>query len=190
MIKSRFYKKLPKNHCLAPFKDLPTATNHRTDSLDNDIIYPDHPDEHYDVTVDVEVPVEGRWTGGGTISWEATIPEGAHVTHGFQFHCDLRRPNRLEVNWTGGKRWHMMELLAAECVMNPNLPLPDPPEAPINEVFAIGEGRYNNARVHIAYFYFTDVGEPGLNDFAWIMITAPDGTVVLQAEGTLLKGNH
>jgi hypothetical protein len=131
-----------------------------------------------------------RWTGGGTIDWAATIPEGAHVTHGFEFHCDLRKPNRLEVNWTGGNRWHMMELLSADCLMNPELPPPDPPVAPVNEVFAVGEGRYNNHRGYIAEFHFTDVGEPGVNDFASITITAPDGTIVLQAEGHLEVGNH
>lgn len=86
----------------------------------------------------------------------------------------------------------MMELLSANCLMNPDLLPPDPPEAPINELFATGEGRYDKeGRGYIADFHFTDVGEPGgLNDFASITITAPDGTIVLQAEGTLLKGNH
>jgi hypothetical protein len=136
-----------------------------------------------------EVGLEGRWTGGGTITWDASDPPGAHVTHGFQFRCNMLPPNRLEVNWEGN-RWHMMEILSVTCLMNPDLPPPDPPYAPINEVYATGEGRYNNQRGYIAEWYFTDVGEPGENDYAEIVITAPDGTVVLDAEGYLEFGNH
>jgi uncharacterized repeat protein (TIGR01451 family) len=133
---------------------------------------------------------EGRWTGGGTISWDATIPEGAHVTHGFEFRCSLRPPNNLQVNWGKTERFHMTELISASCYMNPDLPPPDPPEAPINEIYGHGVGRYKNQRDYTIDFYFTDVGEPGENDFARILITAPDGTVVLQVEGTLEYGNH
>jgi hypothetical protein len=139
-----------------------------------------------------EEPASCRWTGGGTIAWEATIPEGAHVTHGFQFRCDLRPPNRLQVNWghPPGDKWHMTELLSATCIMNPDLPPPDPPVADCNEVFATGVGRYNNQNGYICDFHFTDAGQPGVNDWADITITAPDGTVVLEAEGYLEHGNH
>jgi uncharacterized repeat protein (TIGR01451 family) len=137
-------------------------------------------------------PSDCRWTGGGTIDWEASIPEGAHVTHGFEFHCDLRRPNRLQVNWghPPGDKWHMTELLSATCLMNPELPPPDMPTAPCNEVFATGVGRYNNEPGYIADFHFTDVGEPGVNDWADITITSPGGEVVLEAAGYLAVGNH
>jgi len=130
-----------------------------------------------------------RWTGGGSIGSGATIPKGASVSHGFEFRCDLRKPNNLQVNWEGNK-FHMTELLSAYCVMNPNLPPPDPPEAPANEVFGSGVGRYNNVRGYMVEFHFTDVGEPGYNDYAAITITSPGGEVVLQVEGTLSSRNH
>ena len=134
-------------------------------------------------------PSQGRWTGGGTIGTGAIIPAGVRVTHGFEFRNDLDKPNNLEVNW-GGNRFHMTQLLAANCFMNLELPPPNPPAAPVNEVIATGIGKYNGVAGYTINFHFTDVGEPGLNDYASITITAPDGTVVLQVAGTLHYGNQ
>ncbi len=133
---------------------------------------------------------QGRWTGGGTIGTAACIPAGVRVTHGFEFHNDLDKPNNLQVNW-GGNHFHMTELLTATCWMHTELGLPDPPYAPVNHVIATGVGRYNGVDGYLIAFEFTDQGEPGLNDFARIKITTPDGTTeVLRVEGYLEYGNH
>ena len=102
----------------------------------------------------------------------------------------MNSPN-LEVNWTGGNKFHMLEMLSARCLLNPDSLPPHPPwHAPINEVFATGTGRYNNVEGYMVEWHFTDHGEPGSDDWSDIVITAPDGTVVLDARGHLRKGNH
>jgi len=40
--------------------------------------------------------------------------EGMRVTRGFEIHCDLRKPNNIQVNWEGN-RFHLDELTAAIC---------------------------------------------------------------------------
>ena len=132
---------------------------------------------------------ECRWTGGGTIDTGAIIPNGVRVTHGFELHCNLNVPNNLEVNW-GGNRFHLEELLSADCFMDPMLPEPNMPVAGCNTIIAHGVGRYNGTSGYTIDFKFTDVGEPGKNDFASINVTAPGGTVVLQVSGNLKNGNQ
>ncbi len=57
-------------------------------------------------------PAPGRMAGGGSVFTEA----GAHVPHGFELHCNLkRRPNNLEINWGAGNNFHLDSLTAAVC---------------------------------------------------------------------------
>lgn len=148
---------------------------------------------------------QGRWTGGGTIDDGAYLPEGVRVTHGFELHNDLRKPNNLEVNW-GGNHFHMTELTFADCWLSDEYPLPNPPKAPVNVVVGIGTGKYNGVDGYNIGFRFTDAGEPGSNDFARIVITEPGVPIttamlagpgpvlitgtVLEVDGNLNKGNH
>jgi uncharacterized protein with FMN-binding domain len=136
-----------------------------------------------------QITEQGRWTGGGTIGSGAIIPRGARVTHGFELHNDLDKPNNLEVNW-GGNKFHLTELLAAQCFWNNDISSPNPPAAPVNEIIGSGVGRYNGRSGYTIEFDFTDAGEPGVNDHAYIKITAPNQSVVLLVEGYLNKGNH
>jgi hypothetical protein len=69
-------------------------------------------------------------------------PAGVRVTHGFEFHNDLDKPNNFEVNW-GGNHFHVTKFLEATCWMNNERPLPNPPAAPVNEVIGTGIGSYN-----------------------------------------------
>jgi hypothetical protein len=160
-----------------------------------DVTFPAVATEKSELWVYVTSPGQGRWTGGGTIDSGAIAPEsviGKRVTHGFEFHNDLDKPNNFEVNW-GGNYFHMTELTWAYCWMNPELLQPNPPVAPVNEVWGIGTGKYNGVEGYIINFHLTDTGEPGgLNDIAEITITGPGPTfeVVLQVSGELIKGNQ
>jgi hypothetical protein len=138
----------------------------------------------------IRLPVpggQGRWTGGGTIGTGATIPAGVRVTHGFEFHNDLDKPNNFEVNW-GGNHFHMTELTYAKCWLTEP---PNPPKAPVSEVDGIGTGKYNGEPGYTITFHLTDFGEPGTSDSATIKITKDaDHSVVLQVSGFLIKGNQ
>ena len=57
---------------------------------------------------------------------------------------------------------------------------PNPPKAKINTFVGRGIGHYNGADGYTISFTFTDAGEPGINDTADIVITAPNGNVVLR----------
>jgi len=155
-------------------------------------------------TAPVLACIPARWTGGGTIDTAAIIPAGGvKVTHGFEFHTTegpfpgpypIPGPNNFEVNW-GGNHFHLTQLSWTDDVMNPLLPLPDPPTAPVNEVYGLGVGQLNGVDGATIYFHLTDVGEPGKNDFAHIEIWVPGAnrntaTPILLVEGNLKSGNQ
>ena len=125
-----------------------------------------------------------RWTGGGTIGWY----EGTRVTHGFELHCSVDQlPNKLEVNW-GGNHFHLDALTDVDCWDNPAIS-PSPPAAGCDTIWGKGTGSYNGDEGYNVEFLFTDAGEPGTRDWAWIEIKA-DTTVVLEVSGDLLTGNQ
>jgi uncharacterized repeat protein (TIGR01451 family) len=126
-----------------------------------------------------------RITGGGTIGSDRE----PRVTHGFELHCNANQlPNRLEVNW-GGNKFHLLKLTNAICTDDPSI-VPNPPRAACDTYHGWGEGRYNGVKGYTAEWIFTDAGEPGVNDWAWIKITAPNGDVVLDVSGFLMFGNQ
>ena len=126
-----------------------------------------------------------RITGGGTIGTYET-----RVTHGFELHCNHEQlPNRLEVNW-GGNHFHLTELTLADC-WNDSAIDPYPPEALCDSYYGRGVGRYNGVGGYEARWSFTDAGEPGVDDFAWIWIFDPlTDTTVLYAAGSVTRGNQ
>src|SRR5438445_11297494 len=68
----------------------------------------------------------GFMTGGGSVF----TSDGTRVTHGFELHCDANKaPNNLEINWGPGNRFHLENLVSADCYydpsMNPSAPPPD-----------------------------------------------------------------
>jgi hypothetical protein len=163
---------------------------------------------------------EGRMTGGGSIFLQSDDiggPADTRVTHGFELHCadpsELIN-NRLQVNWGTGpsNRFHLLTLTDVECSDNPIIQAP--PDAPIDTMVGVGDGRfsgvfngtsYSKAAAVIA-FTFTDggpeKGEPGIFDTADYLITVLDGNndgtandpvIVLDTKGssyTLTHGNH
>jgi hypothetical protein len=138
-----------------------------------------------DATNVVTPPASCRITGGGTIGSKRK----PRVTHGFELHCNVDQlPNNLEVNW-GGNHWHLLELTFAECFDDPAIE-PRPPRAGCDTYHGIGMGRYNGVDGYQAEWIFTDAGEPGKRDWAWIKITAPDGSTVMEVSGFLQVGNQ
>jgi hypothetical protein len=117
----------------------------------------------------------GRMTGGG----QQIAVGGATVSKGLTLHCDITLSNNLEINW-GGNSWHLDKPIAtANCVDDPSIS-PEPPPAPFDTFHGTAIGRLNGVDGYAIDFTFADAGEPGgANDMARILITAPDGSVVL-----------
>ena len=138
----------------------------------------------------------GRMTGGGSI-FNGDSRTSPRVTHGFELHCDPSvLPNNLEINWpsTDGRRqnqFHLEMLNTAVCTDNPSI-VPKPPKATTLDTYTgTGTGRYNGTSGYQAQWVFTDAGEPGTSDAAWIKITDPSGiTTVLEVFGNLSRGNQ
>lgn len=128
---------------------------------------------------------EGRMTGGGSL-----FVGGARVTHGFTLHCNpADGPNRLQVSWGGGNKFHLESLTSALC-SNQGAD-PAPPKAGFDTYQGLGTGRYNGVSGATIEWTFTDRGEPGVNDSGRILVKDPLGMTVLDVPVTKLdKGNH
>ncbi len=137
------------------------------------------------LSVPKEVKVaEGRMTGGGSV-----FKEDMRVTHGFEIHCDLKKPNNLEVNWNEGNNFHMTQLTSAICIDDPAIS-PKPPNAPFDTFTGKGTGKLNGASDAKIELVFTDAGEPGTKDRATMKIFDKFNNLVLEVSGFLNKGNH
>jgi hypothetical protein len=134
--------------------------------------------------------VPGRMTGGGG---QIRI-DGVRITRGLTLHCDIVLSNNLEINWTGGNKWHLDKpITSAECVDDPAVS-PLPPAAPFDTFIGEAIGALNGEDGSLVRFTFVDAGEPGTDDTAWIRIWAPgaDPSVdapVLEVSGDLDNGN-
>jgi hypothetical protein len=123
------------------------------------------------------VPIQGRFTGGGSIFTRT----GERVTHGFELHCSINdTPNALEVN-VGANNFHLDNLVTVICTLNPL--------TGVVTITGNGFGSYNNVPGAKIDFTFTDAGEPGTLDFASYVIGDPTG-IQLSASGFLDKGNQ
>ncbi|MDP3940943.1 MAG: hypothetical protein Q8Q49_01395 [bacterium] len=126
----------------------------------------------------------GRMTGGGTIPVGITTLEGKH---GFELHCDVADlPNRLEVNWGKGNKFHLESLTTAVC--SDTALDEQQPVAGFDTYKGTGTGRLNGVSGATAKWVFTDDGEPGVNDTARIVIS--DGVNTYTFSGDLKNGNH
>ena len=66
--------------------------------------------------------------------------DGVRITRGFTIHCDIILSNNLEINWSGGNKWHIDKpLTSATCVDDPAIS-PEPPAAPFDTFIGEGEG--------------------------------------------------
>ncbi len=126
-----------------------------------------------------------RWTGGGTIGTNRE----PRVTHGFELHSNISElPNNLEVNW-GGNHFHLEMLTQTDCYDDPAIN-PEPPRAGCDTIHGWGEGKVNGTSGYHIEFIFTDAGEPGKVDWAWIKITDSNGGIVMEVSGFLKSGNQ
>ncbi len=119
----------------------------------------------------------GRMTGGGSVF---TIDD-VRVTRGFEIHCDLRKPNNIEVNWPENS-FHMTELTSAVCTDTVAVQAP-PQSSPFDTFQGTGTGRLNNRPGGRIEFVFVDAGEPGSSDTAWIKVYDADDNLVLYVPG-------
>ncbi len=129
------------------------------------------------------VIIKGRMTGGGSV-----FNGNMRITHGFEIHCDLKKPNNIEVNWPGNK-FHMKDLTSAVCTDDPSIN-PKPPNAPFDTFTGKGNGKLNGIDGAKIEFVFTDAGEPGTKDKAIMKIFDGANKLVLEVSGYLNKGNH
>lgn len=128
---------------------------------------------------------DGRMTGGGRLAGDPK------VKHGFELYCDINDgPNNLQVNGDGGNRFHLTSLTEVRCLDDPAIE-PKPPNAGFDRYEADGFGRFNGVDGYQIHFEFTDAGEPGKNDTAFIVIHGGDpSNPVLVANAFLDVGNH
>ena len=134
----------------------------------------------------VEPEIDGRMTGGGSVFTD----NGVRVTHGFELHCDeADEPNRLQVNWGKGNKFHLESLTSAACADDPNLD-EEQPVAGFDTYKGTGTGRLNGVSGATADWEFTDDGEPGTSDHVRLQIKDVNNVVVLTVSGALDRGNH
>ena len=131
-------------------------------------------------------PGTGRFTGGGN---QIDVGVGK-ITRGLTIHCDLLLSNNLEINWGKGNNFHMLEHLETiACFDDPTIDQ-RPPNAPIDTLIGVGRGRFNGQDNYRIEFTLVDAGEPGRNDEMAILITAPNGAVVLNVPRQQLTGGN
>jgi hypothetical protein len=136
---------------------------------------------------DACAPGTGRFTGGGH---QVDVGGIAKITRGLTIHCDLLLSNNLEINWDKGNNFHMLEHLETiDCFDDPAIDQ-RPPKAPLDTLVGRGTGRFNGADCYTIEFTLVDAGEPGRSDEMAILITAPNGTVVLNVPRQQLSGGN
>jgi hypothetical protein len=136
---------------------------------------------------DACAPGTGRFTGGGN---QVDVGGIAKITRGLTIHCDLLLSNNLEINWDKGNNFHMLEHLETiACFDDPAIDQ-RPPKAPLDTLVGRGTGRFNGVDGYTIEFTLVDAGEPGRSDEMAILITAPNGTVVLNVPRQQLSGGN
>ena len=142
--------------------------------------------------------MRARMTGGGHIlGWNAE-GQSVKVTHGFELHCrTATKPQRLQVNWSGGNSFHLTELEDSYC--NEEGYDEENPRAPFDTYYGEGTGRITTRdggkETGYAIWRFVDDGEPGGanedgGDELSIQVFNSDDELIMWADGTLTKGNH
>lgn len=132
----------------------------------------------------------GFMTGSGSV----TTDDGTMVVgHHFELHCefpggtDVDDPNTLVITW-GGEKWTLETLTKAGCE-DRNRFDQRPPAAAFDTYNGEGEGECSkDPGPAYAKWEFTDQGEPGSKDTAWIRVECPNS--VIEVRGKLEAGNH
>lgn len=148
-------------------------------------------DHYYYVTYEnIDLNNTGRMTGGGG----QIRVDGVRITRGLTLHCDITLSNNLEINWSGGNKWHLDKpITSALCIDDPAYN-PVPPAAPFDTFIGEAYGSLNGVDGSFVRFVFIDNGEPGDTDRASIDIWAPGDDPstdppVLSVSGVLDNGN-
>jgi len=140
-------------------------------------------------TARAQLSSTSEMAGGGSV-FQGTV----RITHGFEVHCGSAiNDNNLDINWGPDKKRHHFQLdpvlISADCFYDPNIS-PNPPPALFNTIIGDGTGKLDGKSGATIHFKFTDAGEPGGTDTAFL-ITDAFGTVVLSVPDTVLTyGNH
>lgn len=144
-------------------------TDHPLDSDYNDYIFRVEPQ-------DVPESLEGRMTGG--VSKLTSTSGDGNVSISFTLHCDITLSNNIEINWSGGNKWHLDKPIStAFCSLEDD---PTPPVAPINIFEGTAVGRFNGVDGYPLEFTLIDKGEgKPSGDMAGFTIYEQDGTTVL-----------
>ena len=128
---------------------------------------------------------EDVMTGSGIIG----TSRNPSVAHAFALHGNKDQlPNMLLVVWGRNHFW-LDTLTMVNIADDPTID-PRPPVAGFDTMHGIGVGKYNGVDGYRVEFIFTDAGEPGRNDWAWIKITASNGDTVMEVSGFLRCGNQ
>jgi hypothetical protein len=132
---------------------------------DHDVTYPHGP---------------ARMTGGGGIDTEES--------HGFTIHCaETHHANNMSLSWEHGS-FHLEGVDWVTCLDDPGLNSQQP-EIVFDTVVGVGWGRLDGQEQEVdVWFRLTDDGEPGENDYAWLVVDL--GTDELEFRGHLESGNH
>lgn len=133
---------------------------------------------------------EGRMTGGGSFF----TSKGARITHGFELRCPgTNGPQRLEVNWGKGNRFHLTDLPTNRIRCTDSAEWEEGnPEAGFDTYRGVGTGRLNGKAGATIDFKFGDGGERGTEDIVRMIIRDADGNLVLGVvpQRKLHFGNH
>ena len=134
----------------------------------------------------------GRMTGGGNV-YGKSLGETVKVTHGFELHCrTATRPQRLQVNWSGGNSFHLTNLTDSWC--RDEGYDQENPSAPFDTYYGEGSGRLHfdgEMGTGTATWRFVDDGEPGTTDRIRLVIKDSSGRTVLTVTDKVLRhGNH
>ena len=137
-----------------------------------------------------------RMTGGGHFQAREAGGGLVKVTHGFELHCRAAtNPQRLQINWSGGKSFHLTAMRTASCSDDPTIDQ-EMPDAPIDTYRGSGSGRLHlgggNFETGFAEWKFVDGGEPGGGaDLIRLTIYNEAGEVILsRSTRPLVQGNH
>lgn len=129
----------------------------------------------------------GRFTGGGNTVGLNGAGSTVKVTHGLSLRCRTDdRPQRLEVNWSGGGKFHLEDLIYSSCRDGAGFSEGNP-KAGFDTYVGHGFGRDGT----YAEWKFTDHGEPGREDTIEITVWDADDNKILVVDDDLSRGgNH
>jgi hypothetical protein len=131
-------------------------------------------------------PETKRMVGHGATAVSASVD----ASHSFDIRCEAPGSRqKLSVRWGSANRFRLTRLSGASCIDDLNLRSSDA-AAGFDTLIGRGEGRHNGRRGATVRFRFTDRGESGATDSAYIRVRDASGATVLELNGKLHGGDH